>query len=223
MLPELAARQPDDHALVQIWGERFLGIFPDRRHDWRLALQLAGGSLGAQSGDGAHDPVLLRLLGASPHSRRRSGRWARCGFLVAMGVGGEWAVGAALVAEVFSKGGAGRAGGHFPRDERDRPLARGRRGTRRGLAIGAAYMLGVIPALLVLWVRMSISEPAELAGGESKRKPSGWAASASCLANPQWRRRADVRRAARDGGARDILGSRGRGAESRRRPSETPR
>ena len=34
-------------------------------------------------------------------------------FLVAMGVGGEWAVGAALVAEVFPKHARERAGGIF--------------------------------------------------------------------------------------------------------------
>ena len=83
-------------------------------------------------------------------------------FATALGVGGEWAAGAALVAEVFP--------------ERSKPMALGllqalptvgnltaslitygigdlERGWRW------AYFIGAAPALLVVWIRMSVKEP----------------------------------------------------------------
>ena len=80
-------------------------------------------------------------------------------FLVAMGVGGEWAVGAALVAEVFPPQARARAGGIFHATSvAGLWLAAG-----AGLAVGAnwrvAYLIGILPALLVLWVRVAIKEP----------------------------------------------------------------
>lgn len=80
-------------------------------------------------------------------------------FLVALGVGGEWAVAAALVAEVFPARARAHASGIFH--------ATSVLGTwlaaLAGLLVGAnwrgAYLIGVAPALLVLWVRSSIVEP----------------------------------------------------------------
>jgi MFS family permease len=81
-------------------------------------------------------------------------------FLVALGVGGEWAVAATLVAEVFPATARARASGIFH--------ATSILGTWlaaiAGLAVGAewryAYLIGIVPALLVLWVRASVQEPA---------------------------------------------------------------
>ena len=80
-------------------------------------------------------------------------------FLVAMGVGGEWAVAATLVAEVFPKHARAHASGIFH--------ATSCLGTwlaaAVGLAVGVhwryAYLLSVVPALLVLWVWSSVQEP----------------------------------------------------------------
>lgn len=80
-------------------------------------------------------------------------------FLVALGVGGEWAVAAALVAEVFPAKARAHASGIFH--------ATSVLGTwlaaAAGLAVGSewryAYLIGIAPALLVLWVRASIHEP----------------------------------------------------------------
>jgi MFS family permease len=82
-------------------------------------------------------------------------------FLVGLGVGGEWAVAAALVAETFPP--------------RARPVASGIfhassvLGTYlavvAGLAFGTAalwrggFLLGILPALLILWVRVSMRDP----------------------------------------------------------------
>src|SRR5439155_26981165 len=72
-------------------------------------------------------------------------------FLVAMGVGGEWAVAASLVAEVFPQQARAHASGIFH--------ATSVLGTwsaaLAGMAVGAqwryAYIIGLVPALLVFW------------------------------------------------------------------------
>jgi hypothetical protein len=102
LLPELLHVHAAD-PLVKLWGERFLGAF------------LIGGTLGGWLFSSLADrwgrnPVLaLTILCYSIFSGLTAFAteiWqvGVLRFLVAMGVGGEWAVGAALVAEVFPKG-----------------------------------------------------------------------------------------------------------------------
>lgn len=95
-------------------------------------------------------------------------------FMTGMGVGGEWAAGAALVAEVFPT--------------RSRPMALGFLQALSSignmlasvvtLGIGDldhrwrwAYFIGTVPALLVLWIRRSVKEPD--AWKEAKEKSGG--------------------------------------------------
>ena len=81
-------------------------------------------------------------------------------FMTGLGVGGEWAAGAALVAEVFPS--------------RSRPMALGSLQalsavgnmmaavitfSLAGLSWRWAYAVGAAPALLVLWIRRSVKEP----------------------------------------------------------------
>lgn len=81
-------------------------------------------------------------------------------FMTGMGVGGEWAAGAAIVAEVFP--------------ERSRPMALGALQalsavgnmmaavvtfSLAGLSWRWAYAVGALPALLVFWIRRSVKEP----------------------------------------------------------------
>lgn len=83
-----------------------------------------------------------------------------CRFLTAMGVGGEFAAGAALVAEVWP--------------DRSRPMALGLLqalsavGNMSAAAITyvlaaqswrVVYIVGAVPALLVLWIRAAVREP----------------------------------------------------------------
>ncbi len=87
-------------------------------------------------------------------------QYAACRFLTALGVGGEFAAGTALVAEVWPA--------------RSRPMALG--ALQASSAIGnvmaalitlvlsasswrIAYAVGALPALLVLWIRGSVREP----------------------------------------------------------------
>src|SRR5262249_9227324 len=100
-----------------------------------------------------------------------------CRFLVAMGVGGEWAVASAMVAEVFAKRArawslaifhassvlgtlmAAAAGLVIDRDTYLRlpiPL-RGTVGGPRGWRL--SFLLGGVPALLIIWIRLSLREP----------------------------------------------------------------
>ena len=80
-------------------------------------------------------------------------------FLVALGVGGEWAVAASLVAEVFPTRARARAGGIF----HGTSVAGTWLAAAAALVVAShwryAYLVGVIPALLVLWVRSSVKEP----------------------------------------------------------------
>lgn len=92
-------------------------------------------------------------------------------FLVAMGVGGEWAVASAMVAEVFPKRARAWSLGIFH--------ASSVLGTYLAIAAGAfiignpalqsadypslpwriGFALGVLPALLIIWIRWSLREP----------------------------------------------------------------
>lgn len=81
-------------------------------------------------------------------------------FMTGLGVGGEWAAGAAMVAEVFP--------------ERSRPMALGTLQAlsafgnmlaavvtfgMAGLSWRWVYLVGALPALLVVWIRRSLHEP----------------------------------------------------------------
>ena len=110
-------------------------------------------------------------------------------FLVAMGVGGEWAVAASLVAEVFPARARARAGGIF----HGTSVMGTWLAALAGLLVGSnwrwAYVLGVLPALLVLWVRSSVREPerwTRAAGSEPRRLGSF----RELFGHPLWGRRA---------------------------------
>ena len=187
MLPELLHVKGDD-PLVKIWGDKFLAIF------------LLGGTLGGWVFSSLADrigrnPVLaLTILCYSIFSGLTafaSEIWhvGVLRFLVAMGVGGEWAVGAALVAEVFPKVARERAGGIFHATSVGGLWLAASAGLLVGTHWRTAYLLGVVPALLVLWVRMSIREPESWR--EAKRtKAARLGSFRELLGDPKWRPRA---------------------------------
>ncbi len=187
MLPDLL-NVSNDHPSVNAWGERFLGIF------------LIGGTVGGWLFSSLADrwgrkPVMaLTILFYSIFSgltAAASEIWhvGVLRFLVAMGVGGEWAVGAALVAEVFPARARERAGGIFHATS----VAGLWLAAIVGLLVGTnwriAYLIGIVPALLVLWVRVGMREPESWHAA----KTSGSKAMGSyreLLTVPQWRNRA---------------------------------
>ena len=143
---------------IRMWGDTFLAIF------------LLGGTLGGLAFGSLADrygrkrTLALTILFYSIFSGLTyfaTELWhvAVLRFLVALGVGGEWAVGATLVSEVFPPRARARASGIFHTTSVFGTWL----AAAAGLAVGShwryAYIIGVLPALLVLWVRSSIHEP----------------------------------------------------------------
>lgn len=143
---------------VQLYGDVFLGVF------------LAGGALGGILFGSLADrwgrkPVMVMTIlfysvfAGLTYFATALWHVGVLRFLVAMGVGGEWAVAATLVAEVFPKHARAHASGIFH--------ATSCLGTwlaaAVGLAVGThwryAYLISVLPALLVLWVWSKVKEP----------------------------------------------------------------
>jgi MFS family permease len=167
MLPELlginassssAPANPAAIELTDLWRDRFLAVF------------LVGGTLGGiifgilADRFGRKPMMIVTILCYSVFSGLSyfaTDLWhvAALRFLVALGVGGEWAVAATLVSEVFPTRARAHASGIFH--------ATSVLGTwlaaLAGLVVQSqwryAYLVGVIPALLVLWVRAGIDEP----------------------------------------------------------------
>lgn len=94
-------------------------------------------------------------------------------FLVALGVGGEWAVAASLVAEVFPARARARAAGIFHATS----VAGTWLAALAGLIVGThwryAYLVSVLPALLVFWVLIKVREPQRWQQAQAERKPMG--------------------------------------------------
>jgi MFS family permease len=79
-------------------------------------------------------------------------------FLVAVGTGGEWSVAAALVAEVFSAKARAQAGAIFHATSVIGTWLAGLTGMLVGSQWRYAYLIGVLPALLVVWIRIAVQE-----------------------------------------------------------------
>jgi MFS family permease len=94
-------------------------------------------------------------------------------FLVAMGVGGEWAVAASLVAEVFPARARPHASGIFHASS----VLGTWMAALAGLWVGSqwryAYLIGIVPALLVFWVRSSVEEPESWRQAEREQRRMG--------------------------------------------------
>lgn len=178
---------PASHPDIRKYGDIFLGVF--------LAGGTVGGLLFGSLADkfGRRMVMILTILMYSLFSgltyfATSIEQVGILRFLVAMGVGGEWAVAAALVAEVFPARARAHASGIFH--------ATSVLGTWlaafAGMAVGAqwrfAYLIGVIPALLILWVRASVKEPEawKEAGAKAASGTGGKMGSFKDLFSAQW-------------------------------------
>jgi len=94
-------------------------------------------------------------------------------FLSALGIGGEWAVGASLLSETW------------PKSWRPWIAATLQSGVNFGVLLACAagfffenqnpryiFLVGIFPALLTLWVRKSVPEPEEWQAARSTREPA---------------------------------------------------
>ena len=187
MLPELLD-VPANHPLVNAWGERLLGVF------------LIGGTLGGWIFSSLADkwgrkPVMaLTILCYSIFSGMTA--WATeiwhvgvLRFLVAMGVGGEWAVGAALVAEIFPRHARERASVIFHASSVVGLWLAAAVGILVGTQWRTAYLIGVVPALLVLWVRSGVKEPEKWQAAK-QLKTDRMGSFVDLLGDARWRRHA---------------------------------
>jgi MFS family permease len=183
LLSELLPRGSPDGA-AEFWGDAFLGVF------------LAGGAVGGIGFGMLADrwgrkPVLVAtILTYSVFSGLTyfaTSLWqvGALRFLVAMGVGGEWSVAASLVAEVFPDRARAQAGAVFHASS---VIGTGLAAIA-GMAVGSewrlAYVLGVLPALLVVAIRWTLSEPEAWVRAEG-----GGSRMLDLVVNRTWRGRA---------------------------------
>ncbi len=179
-------------AAVKNYGDLFLAVF--------LAGGTVGGLLFGSLADrwGRRPMMVVTILMYSVFSgitffAQSLWQVALARFLVAMGVGGEWAVAASLVAEVFPREARAHASGIFHATS----ILGVWIAALAGLAVGTqwryAYLISIIPALLVFWVMVSIQEPESWrAAGQRAATKSGPAMGSfgDLLGNPRWRGRA---------------------------------
>ncbi len=191
MLADILHTVPSDPA-IRGWGDIFLAVF------------LVGGTLGGVLfgwlGDrwGRKPAMVLTILFYSIFSGLTffaDALWqvGALRFFVAMGVGGEWAVAAALVAEVVPSHARAHMSGLF----HSTSILGTWIAAWAGLAVGAewrvAFLVGVAPALLVLWVRARVKEPDSWRIAKLKAESGATAQLGSfhdLLLNPRWARRA---------------------------------
>lgn len=188
MLSDILSASGDDRD-VSKYGDWFLGIF------------LLGGTLGGLAAGSLADrfgrrPIMIvtillySLFSGLTYFATELWQVGTLRFFVAMGVGGEWAVAASLVAEVFPTRARAQAAGIFH--------ASSVLGTwlaaLAGMAVGAqwryAYLLGIVPALLVLWVRATVKEPKKWQDAKQQETSSQLGSFRDLLLNPKWSGRA---------------------------------
>jgi MFS family permease len=191
LLTDLLGKAGTD-AAVKSYGEYFLAIF--------LAGGTVGGLLFGSLADrwGRRPMMAVTILMYSVFSGATffaQSLWqvGAARFLVAMGVGGEWAVAASLVAEVFPPRSRAHASGIFHATS----VAGGWAAALAGLAVGAhwryAYLLSVVPAVLVFWVMAKVKEPESWRAAGARAAASAGPKMGSfhdLLGDPLWRRRA---------------------------------
>ncbi len=174
----------DQSQAVRLWGDRFLAIF-------LLGGTLGGVVFGSLADRFGRKPIMsLTILFYSIFSGLTffaTDLWhvAFLRFFVALGVGGEWAVAAALVAEVFPPRARAHASGIF----HSTSVLGTWLAALAGILVGAqwryAYVIGVIPALLVLWVRTSVREPERWQRTGVEQRPRG--SFRELFGTPRWR------------------------------------
>ncbi len=172
---------------IKKYGEMFLGVF-------LLGGTFGGllfGSLADRYGRGKIMVVTILMysvFSGLTYFADSLGQVAILRFLVAMGVGGEWAVAAALVAEVFPTRARAQASSIFHASS----VAGTWAATIAALIVGTnwryAYLIGIIPALLIVWVRITVKEPEQWKQNAKNEEKHGsiW----ELISNPQWNKNA---------------------------------
>jgi len=191
LIPSVVGNGSDANA-TKFWSDTFFGVF--------LLGGAAGGLLFGTLADriGRKPTMVATILMYSVFSGLTyfaQNLWhvGILRFLVAMGTGGEWAVAASLVAEVFPTRARTHASGIFHASS----VLGTWIATFAGLWVGErwryAYLVGVVPALLVTVVMAMVKEPerwrnvAEETAEQTDEKPGSLV---ELLGNARWRNRA---------------------------------
>ncbi|MAT16079.1 MAG: MFS transporter [Planctomyces sp.] len=143
---------------VNDYGDRFLAVF------------LAGGTIGGLLFGSLADrygrrPIMIAtilmysLFSGLTYFADSLWQVGILRFLVAMGVGGEWAVAASLVSEVFPPKARAQASGIFHASSVIGTWLAAIAGILVGSNWRYGYLVGILPALLIVWVRASVREP----------------------------------------------------------------
>jgi MFS family permease len=184
LLGELLAGHADMESARRRWGDIFLAVF------------LVGGTIGGIGFGALADRfgrkrimsvtiLVYSIFSGLTYFATELWHVAVLRFLVALGVGGEWSVAAALVAEVFPPAARARASGIFH--------ATSVLGTWLAAVVGMlvasqwrmAYVVGLFPALLVFWVRSRLQEPERWQRSIEQSAPVGrWR---ELWSDPRWR------------------------------------
>ncbi len=150
--PEEKTRQ------IRFLGDVFVGIF--------LAGGMTGGLLFGLLADrwGRRPTMILTILVYSLFSgltyfAQNLWQVGALRFLVSMGIGGEWAVAAALVSEVFPSRARAQAASIFHASSTFGTWLAGLVALWIGAQWRYGYLIGVLPALLILWIRARLKEP----------------------------------------------------------------
>jgi MFS family permease len=185
-------RVPASDPSIRLWGDIFLGVF--------LVGGTVGGILFGWLGDrwGRKPTMVVTILFYSIFSGLTyfSNELWHVGalrFFVAMGVGGEWAVAAALVAEVMPPHARAHMSGFFHATSIIGTWIAAWVGLGFGADWRASFLVGIVPSLLVLWVRARVREPESWHQAKENAVAGVGAQLGSfrdLLLNPRWNRRA---------------------------------
>ncbi|HVJ69137.1 MAG TPA: MFS transporter [Caulifigura sp.] len=184
--PEAAARTAE---LVKLWGDRLLGVF-------LLGGTLGGIAFGSLADRFGRRPIMIltilmySIFSGLTYFATTMWQVAVLRFLVAMGVGGEWAVAAALVSEVFPPKARAHASGIFHASSVIGTWMAAIAGMLVGPNWRYAYLVGVLPALLILWVRASVDEPEQWQSKKAVVGADSMGRLRDLFGIPEWRHRA---------------------------------
>ncbi|MCA9128816.1 MAG: MFS transporter [Planctomycetales bacterium] len=169
--------------------------------DWFLAVFLVGGTLGGLLFGSLADrfgrgPIMIitiliySLFSGMTYFVANVWQLVILRLLVSIGLGGEWAVAAALVAEVFPARARSQASAIFHGSSVLGTWLAALAGILVGSHWRYAYLLGVLPALLVVWVRASIREPKNWQERRATIDSKRLGSLRELFSDPKWNRRA---------------------------------
>ncbi len=176
----------------------------ERNGNYALALFLVGGAIGGLGFGILGDRIgrirvmsltilLYSIFSALTAFAQAAWQIHALRFLVALGTGGEWAIAAALVAESFPPRGRPFASGTFHASS----VLGGALASWTGMLLTGSgawrwgFALGLVPALLILWIRTSLREPADWVQAREKATLGQELGSLrELLGDPRWASRA---------------------------------